>query len=135
MYPAILLNLLLCPRNWFVCSFWFSPYMVLLSANKDGFPFSFQSVFLIPFLLLAGTFPYSVGWGQGEIHLVFHHWHRVGCGFYRGSSRWRRDPPASAPVLSVKECGTSQILPLYLWGASHGILLLYVTVVRCSDFC
>lgn len=40
--------------------------MVLLSANKDGFPFSFQSVFLIPFLLLAGTFPYSVGWGQGE---------------------------------------------------------------------
>lgn len=66
MYPAILLNLLLCPRNWFVCSFWFSPYMVLLSANKDGFPFSFQSVFLIPFLLLAGTFPYSVGWGQGE---------------------------------------------------------------------
>ena len=73
--------------------------------------------------------------GQGEIHLAFHHWHRVGCGFYRGSSRWRRDPPASAPVLSVKECGTSQILPLYLWGASHGILLLYVTVVRCSDFC
>ena len=68
--------------------------------------------------------------GQGEIHLAFHHWHRVGCGFYRGPSRWRRDP-----VLSVKECGTSQILPLHLWGASHGILLWYVTVGRCSDFC
>lgn len=50
LYPAILLNLLLSSRNLFVCSFWFSPYTVLSSANKDGFPFSFQSVFLIPFI-------------------------------------------------------------------------------------
>lgn len=66
LYPAILLNLLLSSRNLFVCSFWFSPYTVLSSANKDGFPFSFQSVFLILFLLLAGAFPYSVGQRQGQ---------------------------------------------------------------------
>ena len=75
------------------------------------------------------------GKGQGAIHLAFHLWHRAGCGFYRGPSWWRRDPPASAPVLSVRECGTSQILPLHLWGASHGILPWCVTVVSYSDFC